>query len=961
MATKNNAILDEYEKTQMADMYGLPKDFIDRNTKTIQEVNKFVAGLVSNYGYSKNNTKGSNPMEDLSLIVKSSLKRPDADVEKNGGSTSSGIRGIQMNTISMGEQDIIASFSKLNQTSFALMGEYRSIVKFVPELQRVIQIMSRDILNRDEFSKKALKDTYKDSALSKNDQKRMNEQVENNIIEKYGLESRIPTWIEASLTEGAHPVAVFPYKDILEQITSIPGARVAVSKESGELCSVEYDKQSVNTLCESHIFNNESTLTRKKITTEAFDTLHASTRVAMESIVDDDLAEELFDEAYENFNERIRTIQNRTDSFTEESQIIDNKALAKIDDIINRTDDESIRKSMRAKVSPLVEIFDSNIEVIDASKASALIARRDVNQRKKLAEGTNVFGNTPIGNDIIELTAPGIRENKSDKKEVDSIMDKFKNSELTKEVLLVEYEPESVIPVVVNGQHVGYYVIEYDAFYGSEWKARKRIGSFTDIVQSAGFGNDAAMVSSVNSIADTDPLTSNMFTPMPIMAGSQMMMNSGGMLDEDRRIETLKRIAINTISHRLKDPSIVEDKRFRDAVMHLLRNGYLLKKKIMITYIPATHMVYFAHKIDTSGMPVSLLDGTLMTLYMYVSSKISSLMLKLMKSADKEKLLVNMGMTRQLNYTLTEIEKSLSTRNIHVASLFSNTGQVVRNASTFQRVKIPVVDGEQLYDVQSMERTNDLNPDDDFTQKLLDSVLLKIGTPPSFTNSLSESEYSKSLTMQNLDYRASIMDRQSIYERDVEKLIRLIGTYSEISIANEDSSDKKKTKDGKRNRVDLIKFDPENVKVRFTVPTFLSVGNINEQLSNAQTLIDQFTTILVGDKSDSISQAQIKLFKIELYKRFANSVDWNDITKVLEDVKRGRITEILQNKADANTSELIDGQGADTEQYGSGGGDESGGDSFGGDEGGGDMGGGDDFGGAEEGGGGEEESFGAKF
>lgn len=942
---KNTDILKEYEQTQMADMYGLPKDFIDRNNDTIQEVNKFVANLVSNYGYSKINTNGSNPMEDLSLIVKTSLKQQDLqDTSKDP--TGSGIRGIQMGNISMGEQDIISSFAKMNQTSFALMGEYRSIIKFVPELQRVIQIMSRDILNRDEFSKKALKDVYKDSTLSKNDLKRMNEQVEKNIIEKYNLESRLPTWIEASLTEGAHPVAVFPYKDIIEQITAIPGAKVNVSKESGELFSIEYDKNSMKNLCEPHIFSSESTLSRKKITVESFDNLYVSTRNAIEEIVDDDLAEELFDEAYEHFENRVHEIQRNTDSFTDESHVINVKSLNKIDELINSTDDEVIRKNMRAKVSPLVEIFDSNIEVVDASKASALIARRDIKQRSKLAENVSSFGSSPIGNDILELTAPGIRETTTTKKEVNDVLSKFKNSELLNEVLLVEYEPESVIPVVINGQHVGYYVIEYDAFYGSEWKARKRIGSFTDIAQSAGFGNDAAMVSSVNSVADTDPLTSNMFTPMPIMAGSQMMMNNTGMNDEDRRIETLKKIALNTIAHRIKDPSIVEDKKFRDAVMHLLRNGYLLKKKIMITYIPASHMVYFAHKLDTSGMPVSLLDGTLMTLYMYVSSKISSLMLKLMKSADKEKLLVNMGMTRQLNYTLSEIEKSLSTRNIHVASLFGNTGQVIRNASTFQRVKIPVVDGEQLYDLQSMERTNDLDPDDDYTEKLLNSVLLKIGTPPSFTNSLNESEYSKSLSMQNLDYRASIMDRQSIYERDVDKLIRLIGMYSNISITNEDSSNRKKSKDEKRNRIDLVKFEPEHVDVIFTVPTFLSVGNINEQLSNAQTLIDQFVTILVGEKSDSLTQAQVKLFKIELYKKFANSVDWNDINKVFESVKRGRISDILQTKSDANSSELIDGQGADTEQYGT---DDSGG-SEGGDT-------GDNF----DEGGSEEESFGSSF
>lgn len=950
MPTKGNeAILDEYEKTRMADMYGLPKDFIERNNKSLQEINKMVSGYLANYGYGANASTGSNPMEDLNNIIRTTIKsRGDAGIVGAGDSTSqTGIRGIQLDSVSLGEQDIISSFSKLTQTSFALMGEYRQIVNFIPEIQRVISIMARDILNRDEFTKRAIKNPYKDSTLSKTDLERMNKQIDEKIINRYGLEQKIRNWVEASLTEGAHPVAVFPYSQILEQIIKIPEASVRVTKENGSLVSFDITKKSAESLYEPHIFGKESTLSREAY---EYKELYATTRNAIESIIDDDFADELFDETMEMFEERVHHIQRNTDSFTAESDIIDAKALDKIRTMIDKSEEETRRLHIRQKVAPLVEIFDSNIEVVDGSKASALIARRELRQRKKVCDGVNMNGNTPIGNDIIELTAPGIRDfdpsNPGKKKEEpDSILDKYKKSDLYKEVLLIEYDPEAVIPVIIGGQHVGYYVIEYDAFYGSEWKARKRIGSFTDIAKSVGFGNDAAMVSSINSIADTDPLTSNMFTPMPIMAGSQMMMNNTGQMEEDRRVETLKRIAMNTMAHRLKDPSVVDDKNFRDAVMNLMRNGYLLKKKIMITYIPASHMVYFAHKLDTNGLPVSILDGTLMTLYMYVSSKISSLMLKLMKSSDKEKLLVNMGMTRQLNYTLSEIEKSLSTRNIHVSSLFSNVGQVVRNASTFQRVKIPVVDGEQLYDLQAMERTADMNPDDEYTDKLLMSALMKIGVPPSFTNTLSENEYSKSLSMQNLDYRANIMDKQSVYEADLSKLIRLIGSYTNISIANEESENKK---DAKRDRAQEIKFDASKVDVTLTVPTFLTVSNMSEQIQTAQTLVESFTRIISGDNDEnSLTKSQKNILELELYKIFANSVDWTHISRIYNDVKRGRVTGMLSAKADAQTAELADQQQADTAEGTDdmssgdtgGGGDDGGG--FGDDNGG--AGGGDDF------------------
>ena len=85
-----------------------------------------------------------------------------------------------------------------------------------------------------------------------------------------------------------------------------------------------------------------------------------------------------------------------------------------------------------------------------------------------------------------------------------------------------------------------------------------------------------------------------------------------------------------------------------------------------------------------AGLPKSILDGTLLWAYMYISSMLSSAMIKMLKSADKEKYEVSVGLMKNAGYTIDELQRVLSTRNIYSSNMFGSLSSVIKNAGTYQ-------------------------------------------------------------------------------------------------------------------------------------------------------------------------------------------------------------------------------------------------------------------------------------
>ena len=389
---------------------------------------------------------------------------------------------------------------------------------------------------------------------------------------------------------------------------------------------------------------------------------------------------------------------------------------------------------------------------------------------------------------------------------------------------------------------------------------------------------------------------------------------------EDQRFDIMKIVTLRVLAHRLRDPDLADNKSFKDAVMALLRNDCLTKKKVQFTFIPPEYMCYMTYQVDDNGVPKSILDGTLLWAYMYISSILSSAMIKMLKSADKEKYEVSVGLLKNAGYTIDELQRVLSTRNIYSSNMFGSLSSVIKNAGTYQRMIIPVFNDKKLYDVTQIENINNVSPDDDFTGKLLQSILGKIYINSGMQGSFDSPQFAHEFAYQNIEYRSNIIEEQANYEKHFTKIIKILANYSALTTYNSkaeiaDVNDKEKHNNGD--------IDISKIKVELNISTMMSMSNVTEVLDQAKNVANSIAEMLNLADGSAVETARNTIFKRKLIEKYANIIEWAEIEKMLAEaeIKAPQLVNHQKKlaKIDAKLQEEDEDENSGTDDFGGGG------------------------------------------
>lgn len=867
------------------------------------------------------------------------------------------------------------------QNHFSLMPEYSKIVDIIPELSKAVEMIVKDIINRDEFTQKYVTNFYKDEedhTTRANVEDKIKE-----LLEEYDFESKIRRWLLTAEVVGVKPFSILPQDDVVFMINKEIANRKNNGYSTENLIPTDiYDLISEESFLQKsplkHIYDSYEGLSLKTISIEGDELLNIKKAhtIALNPFVDSVITPDIIDEWEEVCLEELQNsyYDNKIENIRDPKAI--EKTTIAMESFLEevRKPGSRVERSTRIKdqLNDLIVAFDRSIEVVDPMKGPVYQATRQLNN--------NLYSNGSIDKSVVDNfyriddgndVTPKDKVSKTinlNGFEIDINNAPIDGKEYAKAVrnrraILTDYEPEHVVPISAGGTHIGYYVVEYIRTSGDNFMMLKKDrGSFLDIVRRIGVGEDSALTknSGTTAVDSNNPFSSGVFSPStimaPVMSGGPNMpfgkFGQGG--SSSRKVELIKSILIKTITKRLGDEKLIENGTFQSSLMNLIRDDILFRNNVRFTFIPESHMVYMSRELDSDGYPLSIFNGTLFACYTYISSLISSLMMKVMKSSDVETMEVNIGKSKELGLTIGSISKNASTRNVSAKTLFGGTESIVRSVGNFKRIIIPVVDGEKLFDVTQVERANNVDIDDDFTDKMLKSVVMKIGVPPTSLDMLSQDEYVASQTQHRVDYRNLIVDRGVNYSKHVTKAIKLLVHYSDISIptlgVNGSDGAKDNIDDDKKKKTD-IKIDITKIDFKFTPPKTLTVSKVSEELESISTLVDSIIKMYYGDDSRSGEEWPVLMLTTRKYlmKHLSSSTDWQNIDEVIDEAKRNAPKTFAElQKYDIA---VIPTPNADTDAGGGGydGGDDSGGggDDFGG---GGDEGG---FGGDE--GGGEED------
>ena len=911
MAKKNKSVGDEYGNVErenhteasmkneslkllQSSQYGQSPEFLNKHTRMIREIKRTLSEKMSvgeigdTPKLSKNKDQNSEYLKIISSITQpdegKGLLNPNSDIDSISGTY----------LVDETSQTLADEYASVDSNRYSNMKEYERITDIIPQLGKSTDLVVRECINVDEFSKRAISNFYTETD---GDIKSAAESIIENLLDEYGIEESLEEMVHTAITTGVKPMSVLPQEDIIDMVEHTikhnMDSGMALESIIDNIDSHVYGPDEdfmlpspINSAVQAYESLMDKTVTKessdfKYIKDDCMGTIGKYT----ESIITNDIID-----SWKNTTlEELSVVINDKMSHMSTESIDHNPLKIERDKLFDRLSDSknnsSVEEAVRLELTDLVMEMDKSLEVIDPRKTHKYYSKK----RFEHGESNSTHAtNNEFVSDYYGLmnTNDGTKAAKSDTKtfsidgipmevKSDGTFDKGALKKFNKRrAILTEYEPENVIPITVGSRHIGYYIVELGGeIASSQNNMLRNRGSFTEMIKRIGVGNDITFMN--NGGGNHDAITDNNFDNGTFaytgnMSRNQYQPSSKNSGNISSKNEILKKLMIKTMMSRLGNKAIYDDDgAFQSNMMNLLKDDVIFKKKIRFTYIPEDHMVYMTRKRDKHGFPVSIFDGTLFMAYSYMASMVTNMLAKTNKASDDEVIEFNVGKSREIGLSIDTLLKSTSTRTVSASGIMAGVESIFRSVGVHKKRVVPVIEGEKLYETTNITRVNDVNLDDNYTKELLKAVLLRTDVPPTSLDMLDKDEYAAGLATHNENFRNSIINLQKNIcspKWGLTKLVRLLVTYSDVDGEAEET-----------------KINVNKILIRLKTPNTLSVHKVYEEIDNVGRLVDKLMEIkFPNDDREGEEYKAVKfLAKEGLYKMLSSSNDWKSIEDIM--------------------------------------------------------------------------------
>ena len=980
MAKPTNNIPDifnnDINKSIYADHLGLTPQFIKDNEDRLNHIENMVKKTLRNSNQDDPD-RIFNTMVQLQNVTRNTFISDSYDTRLEGRSTSdyspmSGFSTRNGFKMILGENDnredteIFNFHASIFSNYRNLVSEYRNIARLIPEIHRCADMKARDILAINEITKRAVSNIYipgsdtpgcgddiDASELYKNP---INKQIETDILDRYKVEEKLQSYFMTALIEGAKPVAVFPFEDILDMAKrnmALYSARYGnfnIQKEQRGtealaeiMCEYHKDYQTMipdSHNSEFHIYGTESLedgTTRQTFSKENWGKYRD--RIINRFLSTEDI-NEYYERGMEDINDKISKAENDEIFDIYGSNAIDRvqkleETKARYRDLHSRVKiDGDLSEHFKNQIFSAIKTIDSNIEFFDQSELALGVGINNIRRimqftggyhedpkagvtaygatqksDKKLKDAIPYYDQDPLSkfNDIIP-------ENKNGPKSVlDQFDDEFSSNSqsLLKDCLIKEYDAEDVIPVIVSGKHVGYYIIETSPYNGNVESVNKRNCNFTDMFINLGFQNDMAVSPSPASTGSFAAGVTNV--PMggigPVSDVPSLGVTGGGSMalaggldvagfdvgpvgdDATHRNNIMKKIIFNVLKQKIKRHDLDDDESFQDTIMSLIRDGAIVQSHVKIVYVPEKYMCYFTPKLDGNGIPQSFMKDCLFTCYEKILVNLNNIMTRLTRTGTKDKITVNIGKAKNMGQSIRSIENALTTRQLNVESPFTSLARVLKAASLSETIIVPVFDGEKVFEYEQLQQSNQVQPEDDLEQKLSNDIVTALKCPITITNPYQEEDFASLAASRNAEYRFDIIMHQKRMASTTEKFIKLLivgsGVYNRIRSSNKE-------------------FNLKQIHVTFSPPEALNMQHANDMFGTVSSYVDNIIGITI-DPNDDTESANWKrfTFKQKLYQKFMPGLGLDEFINMTKNLESDSLPEAIKKRIKRSVNDQI--------------------------------------------------------
>lgn len=378
-------------------------------------------------------------------------------------------------------------------------------------------------------------------------------------------------------------------------------------------------------------------------------------------------------------------------------------------------------------------------------------------------------------------------------------------------------------------------------------------------------------------------------------ASSGQLGSSGGKVTINPKLMFIAGAFANRLSKETNIKLLRRNSLVKNAIYHSLSVNRILQKKdkLRIVFLNPDDVIHIDRK-------KSIFDNILFFAKIYIATLIALLMQNIVRGAAKRAYYVEVGMENDSSNVVESVVRDVKTsevsgiHNHDIASIMNIVGD-------FNDYYIPVIDGEKPVTIDTIEALDNKSLDDEFLTWLSNNIFSGMGVPSSFTNDVENTDFAKTLSMQNSRFIRDIVSEQSILGTGYTNLLRRIWqientvaqaeTKGDASdFAKSDAAQDREAEKAREKKAELtneLNIDISGIQAIFPSPLSLNMTNLSEQIDNVSRVTDTLVEA-VPEITEEQKPVFTTLFKKHMFRRFISGLDWEDhdelISKALKDL-----------------------------------------------------------------------------
>lgn len=345
----------------------------------------------------------------------------------------------------------------------------------------------------------------------------------------------------------------------------------------------------------------------------------------------------------------------------------------------------------------------------------------------------------------------------------------------------------------------------------------------------------------------------------------------------DVKLNLISKIFIDTLSKKLNREFIKKNKNLKDFIFQLVKQDYIIKKGLKITYFSPDEVVAF--KVDP------IYEKIVFFAKIYLAMLTNMLLIKMGRAHDKRVYYIDVGTDASYEQAVSKVIQDVKTKEFKMDSIGDINTILSLNPGRFDDFFIPTVNGEKPIEIETIAGM-DTEVNNEFLEYLKNSCMSGMSIPGSLIDDMKDVDFARTLSARNANFLRRVVRYQKKFTMPFTKLIRIL--FKNEYQYNQD----------KKSEI-FSYINIENIKVEFPSPATLNMTNIADQLQTAETNAEAISQIMLPPMADQSTDDERMMLKMAVLKDFLPSIDWDR----MEEIKKR--VELDKRKMDTKAAEAV--------------------------------------------------------